>query len=188
VPGILDVTANSVSFQDSGVLGGKLTFWSLTPRGVVPINFGIELEALQFRPNIKMQSVGADGTVLGVPSTGTVTFGAKDLQTEIVSVNFLVRYPMGVTPDLPSGRANVYFGPGVGVQTTRLRQSGVGDQHDTAPMLQGFVGLRLFLIRYFSLFAEYKYTHAHQNFDSGPSHYKINLDSNLFVGGAGFHF
>src|SRR5215467_8412550 len=152
------------------------------------MNFGFELEALQFRPDIKMQSVGATGTVLGVPSTGTLTLGAKDLQTEIVSINFLVRYPIGVTPDPPSGRANVYFGPGLGVQSTRLRQPGVGDQHDTAPMLQGFVGARLFLIRYVSLFAEYKYTHAHQSFDSGLNHYKFNLDSNLFIGGAGIHF
>lgn len=188
VPGMADVTGKNVSFQDSGVLGGKLSFWSLTPHGVAPMNFGIELEALQFRPNIKMQSMAAEGTVLGVPSTGTLTLGAKDLQTEIVSINFLMRYPIGVTADLPSGRTSVYFGPGVGVQTTRLRQPSVGDQRDTAPMIQGFVGVRLFLIKYVSLFAEYKYTHAHQNFDSGPTHYKFNLDSNLFVGGAGVHF
>src|SRR5690348_5002684 len=91
VPGIVNVTGNSVSFQDSAVLGGKLTFWSLTPRGFVPINFGIELEALQFRHYIKMQSVAAAGTLLGVPSAGTLTLGAKDLQTGIVSINFLVR-------------------------------------------------------------------------------------------------
>jgi hypothetical protein len=136
-----------------------------------------------------MQSVGADGTLFGTPVPGTLTFTApKDLQTEIVAINFLVRYPIGITPDLPSGRFNVYFGPGAGIQMTRLRLPGTGDQHDTAPMVQGIVGLRLFLIRYVSLFTEYKYTHAHQSFDSGPSHYKFNLDSNLFIGGASIHF
>ena len=189
MPGIIDVTGHNVSFKDSAVLGGKVTFWSLTPHGVVPMNFGIELEALQFRPNLKMQSVPADGTVMGVPVTGTLTFTApKDLQTEIVAVNFLVRYPIGVTPDLPSGRFNVYLGPGAGVQYTRLREPGVGDSHDAAAMVQGILGARCFLFRHVSVFTEYKYTHAHQSFNSGSSQYKFNLDSNLFIGGASVHF
>ena len=182
------VTGHNVSFQDSAVLGGKLTFWSLTPHGVVPMNFGVELEALQFRPNVKGQTVPADGTASGVPVTGTLTLGPKDLQTEIVAVNFLVRYPIGVTSDLPSGRFNVYLGPGAGVQMTRLRQPGVGDSHDAAPMVQGILGARCFLFRHVSVFTEYKYTHAHQTFNSGPIQYKVNLDSNLFIGGLSVHF
>ena len=189
MPGVLDITGKNVSFQSSAVLGGKLTFWSLTPHGVDPVNFGIELEAFQFRPNIKMQSVSADGTAFGTPVAGTLTFNAPiDLQTEIYSLNFLVRYPLGVSPDLPSGRFNVYLGPGAGVQMTRLRQPGVGDAHDTAPMIQGLVGARLFLVSHVSVFSEYKYTHAHQSFDSAGSQYKFNLDSNHFLAGASVHF
>jgi hypothetical protein len=190
VPGVLDITGQNVSLKDSAVLGAKLSLWSLKAQRVAPVmNFGIELEALQFRPNVKSQTVNASGTLFGVPSTGTLTFLAPlDLQTGIVAVNFLVRYSFNVTPDLPNGRWYVYFGPGGGAQRTRLRQPGLGDQQDTAPMVQGLIGLKFFLARHISLFGEYKYTHAHQHFDSGPVQYSINLDSNLFIGGASIHF
>jgi hypothetical protein len=72
----------------------------------------------------------------------------------VLAANLLFRYPIWQTPEMPHRRVYPYIGAGVGVERARL--SGYATNHqetDYAPVIQGLVGIKLFLIKmpHFSL-------------------------------------
>lgn len=174
---------NSLSF------GGKATAWWVTPSKRLP-DVGFEVDITSFEMTLPAQQVNGLGTSNGFPAFLFVSFLAPiDFQSQTFALNFVGRYPIGITGDLPNGRWYPYVGIGGGVSRTKASFAGESTT-DLAPLLQGVIGVNLFLTKHVSLFTEYKRTHASHTFgfSSIQTNVDLTLSVNHLVAGVGVHF
>ncbi len=186
----LDGEALGVNLGDSIEFGGRITGWHIISGRARSMDLGVALDVTSFSSDLPIQTVEATGRFGPFP-LGSVTFLVPfDIRSHIVAINVLWRYPLGVSTGLPHGRWYPYFGLGGGISFSRMRIEGGPWRSDTAPLLQGLVGAKVFLARHLALFGEYKRSHATHDFDfaSGLFELKVSLDVNHFVGGVAFHF
>ena len=190
-------TAHGVNLNDSSTFGAKITAWHLPRRYNWQPQIGLELDYTKFTADAHPQVAGASGTSLtpGLELGSITFFGTQDFSVNILAANLLFRYPIWATPEMPQGRWYPYVGGGVGVE--RVRSSDFPPGHEAtnyAPAFQGLVGLKLFLIKNFAVFAEYKRTTARHTFDYNQASLspgyseRWTFASNLVVGGIAFHF
>ena len=183
-------TGKDVSLKDSVSFGGKLTGWWTGLRERTHLDVGLGLDVTQAYPDIKAQTVAATGSVGGVPVVGA-SFTKVGISSTLVGIDALVRYPLGVTPDLPNGRWTPYLGVGGGADIARATWQGASDT-DTAAALEVLGGVQVFLTRHLALFAEYKFTHADHTFAfTLPSIQETDKGTgnvNHLVGGLAWHF
>ena len=147
-----------VGFDTSVVFGGKVGFFFDPP--VLGGNFGLELEAYHFRPNIETQkvSLSSDGF------SGEFRLIGADLHVTVIGLNGLYRLPLSRSDEFPQGRFHPYAGVGLGAFIARLEtrtsvldvNTNVGDT-DVKPGFQALAGVRFFLTRHIALFGEYRF-------------------------------
>jgi opacity protein-like surface antigen len=184
-----NVTTQDLKLDRSASIGGKVGVWFTTIRPKTGIDFGLEFDVMNFRPDVQEgQVLRASGTVGGVPVSGLVT-NHSDLNATLFAVNLLARLPIAVSDELPNGRLSPYVGVGGGVQRTSIHPGGGDEGVDIAPAFQALAGLKVFLVRQVALFGEYKFTHASHTFGIDPTgEIKLDVTVNHFVAGLSLHF
>lgn len=178
-------TVLDAAYGNSKTLGGKVGMWFPGTRRWSGLDLGIELDVTNFQPDIQSGTRKATGTINGIPVTGTSTRAAKsDVNSTILAINGLVRFPMAISSEFPHGRLYPYIGGGIGMQNSSYESEGKAP-HDLA--LQALAGLQILLTRRVALFAEYKFTHAQQTFTFGSQDQTINFDVSHLVAGLAIH-
>jgi len=164
------LTAPDVKLEDSLSVGGKIGMWLTAPRKTWGIDVGFEIDVTHFNPDISNSTLELDATYFGL--------------------NVLARLPMGVTPDLPNGRWFPYIGIGGGGQRLAMKAPGTNEGRNTAPAFQGLGGIKVFLNKYFAVFAEGKFIYAshNQKLEGASIPLELDLSSVHGVGGLSFHF
>lgn len=186
-------TAHGLQKTDAPSWGAKATAWYLHKQHDWQPQVGIELDWTRFISARHAQTTGGSGTT-NSPGTqiGAISFSDRtDYSTNIVALNLLFRYPIGVSASLPEGRWYPYVGIGGGVQRTRSTNSSFGAQElSHAPEWQALAGVKLFLFRNLALFGEWKRTSATHKFSENFPDYQIStpIVSNHLTGGLALHF
>ncbi len=92
----------------------------------------------------------------------------NEVVVRTIAVNALFRIPFGVTEALPHGRWYPYLGVGGGVQHANMRLSDGSEDSNSALLVQGLGGVKIFIVRHVAIFREYKFTYADQTFVFDP--------------------
>jgi hypothetical protein len=163
------LTSPSINLENSPTFGGKVGMWITAPRKSSGLDVGFEFDVTHYNPHTIGNSLELSATYFGI--------------------NVLARMPMGVAPELPNGRWFPYLGVGGGGQHLSIDLLG-SNGRNTAPAFQGLGGIKVFLTKHISLFAEGKFIYAwHNQGVSGTSiPLEVNLKSAHSVGGLSFHF
>ena len=177
------LTLNDVKLANSPSIGGKLGVWITAPRKIWGIDVGAEIDVTDFNPD------ASSGQVLSSNFGPVGLIGTLDFHATYFGVNVLVRYPMGVTPELPNGRWFPYIGVGGGGLRLAFRAPGSNEDWSTAPAFQGLGGVKVFLSKHIAAFAEGKFIRASNSIETqGGGSVDLTVNSVHGVGGLSFHF
>lgn len=128
------------------------------------------------------------GSSGGLPVSGlSVPFPRVAISSTILAVNALLRWPLGVTPELPNGRWYPYIGLGGGADIAQAKALDL-EQTDAVPAWQVLGGVNFFLTRNLAAFAEYKFTQASHTFKFSYEYEKETASVNHLVAGLSWHF
>lgn len=184
----IDGEALNVELEEDYTFGAKLTSWERNIDIFARLDFGLELDLTALTAQMPAQTVSGEGVSAG-GAIGSITFPMSfDIQSHILAVNVLWRYPVHASEAFPSGRWYPYFGVGGGASLARMRQSGGPWRYDASPMFQGLAGLKFFLTRHLGVFTEYKRTQSTHDFSFTGFDLEVPLGANHFVGGLALHF
>lgn len=184
----IDGEAEGVELDEDFTLGAKLTSWERNLGLNGRLDFGFELDFTRMKAEMPAQTVGASG-VSSLGSLGSIAFLIPfDIQSNMLAVNLLWRYPVRESVAFPSGRWYPYFGVGGGASLARMRMSGGPWRYDASPVFQGLAGIKWFLTHQLGLFAEYKRTQATHDFSFTGFSLEVPLGANHVVGGLAMHF
>jgi opacity protein-like surface antigen len=156
-------TISDQSLKTSGLYGAKLGHYFKA----VPW-LGIEAEVYNTTPHIKQQSVTFSG-----PS-GPV--GSVDLPG--VNLRVLTLAPLNLTLRYHKTRLQPYLAVGPGIFFARIKDPSLtsdNTQSSTDFGLNAQVGLRYYITRHFTVFAEGKYNHVRFHFAETPPGINFNL-------------
>ncbi len=167
-------TVSDQSLKDSLLLGAKIGHYFSRARW-----FGLEAEMFYTTPHIKQQDItfrsnspitftpsgGGPSTPLGNELTAVGVQGVNFHVLTIAPLNFMFRYP--------GRRLQPYIGVGPGIFVARIKDPSItqGDnsQSSTKIGLNSLVGVRYFLTRHVSAFAEGKYNYVRFDFSENPN-------------------
>ena len=167
-------TVDGQSLKSSLLLGAKIGHYFSRARW-----FGLEAEMFYTTPHIKQQDItlrsgtpftftpsgGGPSTSLGNELTSVGIQGVNFHVLTIAPLNFLFRYP--------GNRLQPYIGVGPGIFIARIKDPSItqGDnsQSSTKFGLNSFIGIRYYLTRHVSAFAEGKYNLVRFNFSENPN-------------------
>lgn len=177
-------TFKDVELDTSVVFGGKVGHYL----EVFP-QFGLELEAYHFAPDVDNQTVQTN--LSGPTQTGTA-----DIDVTGIGLNGLYRFQLLKESAYPRGRLQPYLGVGLGIFIANLETlvlTQVDDDTDTQVGFQGIAGARYFVSKTVSLFAEYKFIQTSDfefELSEGALTGRIETDltSHLIYAGIAFHF
>ena len=167
-------TVSDQSLKDSLMVGGKIGHYFSRLRW-----FGLEAEVFYSTPHIKQQDItfrsGAPFTF--TPSGGGPAVPAGNEQTAvgIEGAHFQVWTiaPLNLVFRYPGRRLQPYIGVGPGIFIGRIKDTsitqGENSQSSTKLGLNTFIGVRYFLTRHVSAFAEGKYNYVRFNFEENPN-------------------
>jgi opacity protein-like surface antigen len=161
IPG---ATVSDQALTSSILYGGKVGHYFTA----VPW-FGLEAEAYNTTPHIKQQDLeffAPSGTSVG--------------SVNVTGANFrvLTLAPLNVTLRYHKTRLQPYIAIGPGIFFARLKDPALtsdNTQSDTAFGLNAQVGLRYYITKHFTVFAEGKFNHARFNFSETPPGPSFNL-------------
>jgi hypothetical protein len=156
-------TAQDVKLDSSGSYGMKLTAWTTALRPKNGFDLGIEIDHTRFSADTRAQTVSASGMSQGnaVPSAFV---NKNEVGVRTIAVNALFRIPYGITEALPHGRWYPYLGVGGGVQHATMRRTDGSEDSNSALLVQGLAGIKIFVVRHVAIFGEYKFTYADHSF------------------------
>lgn len=179
----LGVTVRDLKLDNSPTFGGKIGIWFTGPRKTLGLDFGTEIDVTNLDPDI------ARGQILQTNGGGLAFTTGSNLNATYFGMNVLIRYPIGVTQDLPNGRWFPYIGVGGGGLRVTFQQPGFTKCWNTAPALQGIGGVKVFLTKYIAAFVEGKFIHASSSieFREGAS-IDLTVNSVHGTGGLSLHF
>jgi opacity protein-like surface antigen len=182
-----DLTATGARLTAGLSVGGKLTAWRRRGvRGQGP-DLGLELDVTRFGPDLRSQTTAASGIIAGNLTT-QATLTEVELDTTIVAINLLARFPMSVRDDLPNGRWYPYVGIGAGAAVTSAKSVvGISDT-STEPAFQFLGGIKYFVTSHVGIFAEYKFTHASHEFRLATTREQIIINASHLVVGLAAHY
>jgi opacity protein-like surface antigen len=167
-------TVSDQSLKNSLMVGGKIGHYFSKLRWL-----GVEAEVFYSTPHIKQQDItfrsgapftfapsgGGPSTSVGNDLTAVGIQGAHFQVWTIAPLNFVLRYP--------GNRLQPYVGVGPGIFIGRIKDTSVtqgeNSQSSTKLGLNTFVGVRYFLTRHVSAFAEGKYNYVRFNFEENPN-------------------
>lgn len=188
-------TISDQSLKTSFMLGGKIGHYLSKARW-----FGFEAEMFYSTPHIKQQNITLRS---GTPFTFTPSSGgpSQPLGNELTSVgvpgvNFsvLTIAPLNLMFRYPGNRLQPYIGIGPGIFIARIKDPSVtqGDnsQSSTKLGLNTLIGVRYFLTRHVSAFAEGKYNYVRFDFEENPNFFGFKATYNPFTAafGISYHF
>lgn len=172
-----DLTAFDVNFKNSATFGGKIgRFFGPS----LPVQFGLEASVSHFSPDIEAQTVDASGILFGVPVAGTIDLNRIELGATNVAAHLLVRLP---TPVIEP-----YAGVGGGAQRLKARFIDGTSDSDWGGLFEVLAGVRVPLVPFVALFAEYTFSLSPHTFEDGTNKDKFTLKTNQIVGGVALHF
>ena len=198
--GTLDIpsgtTVSEQSLKTSFMLGGKIGHYFSSPRW-----FGLEAEIFYSTPHIKQQDIKfrSDTPFTFTPAGGgpSTSIGPGEFPVGVVpGVNFhvLTIAPLNLMFRYPGNRLQPYIGIGPGIFIARIKDPSVtqGDnsQSSTKLGLNALIGVRYFLTRHVSAFAEGKYNYVRFNFAENPNFFGFNATYTPInvVFGVSYHF
>jgi opacity protein-like surface antigen len=188
-------TVSDQSQTTSFLFGGKIGHYFSKARW-----FGLEAEIFYSTPHIKQQDITLRS---GTPFTFTPSGGgpSSSLGNELTSVgvqgaNFsvLTIAPLNLIFRYPRYRLQPYIGIGPGIFIASIKDPSItqGDnsQSSTKLGLNTLVGVRYYLTRHVSAFAEGKYNYVRFNFEENPNFFGFNATySPISVAfGIAYHF
>ena len=188
-------TISDQSLKNSLLLGGKIGHYFSRARWL-----GIEAELFYSTPHIKQQDLTFRS---GTPFTFTPSGGgpSTSLGNELTSVgiqgvNFhvLTVAPLNIVFRYPKTRLQPYIGIGPGIFIARIKDPSItqGDasQSSTQLGLNSFIGVRYYITRHVSAFAEGKYNYVRFHFAENPNFFGFNATyAPISVSfGIGYHF
>lgn len=179
-------TAHDVKLDSSGSYGVKLSAWTTALRAKNGFDLGLEIDHTRFSADTRAQTVAAGGVNQGTAVTSAFV-KKNDTSLRTVAVNALFRIPYGVTEQLPHGRWYPYIGVGGGVQHATMRLSDGSEDSNTALLVQGLGGVKIFIIRHVAIFGEYKYTHAEHSFIFDTTRNQV-IQAHHITFGVALHF
>ena len=171
-------TVSDQSLKTSFMLGGKIGHYLSKARW-----FGLEAEIFYSTPRIKQQNITLTS---GTPFTFTPSGGGPSTSlanlppAEVPGVNFsvLTIAPLNLMFRYPGNRLQPYIGIGPGIFFARIKDPSItqGDnsQSSTKLGLNTLIGIRYFLTRHVSAFAEGKYNYVRFNFAENPNFFGFN--------------
>ena len=188
-------TVSDQSLKNSLLLGAKIGHYLSRARW-----FGLEAEIFYTTPHIKQQDIkftsgtpftftpsgGGPSTSLGNEAPFAGVPGVNFHVLTIAPLNFVFRYP--------GNRLQPYIGVGPGIFIARLKDPSVtqGDnsQSSTKLGLNSFIGVRYYLTRHVSAFAEGKYNYVRFNFSENPNFFGFDATYAPISGafGVSYHF
>jgi opacity protein-like surface antigen len=176
----------STEVDNSAVIGGKIGYWF----DFFPL-VGAELDIYAFSPDIFSPPQTSGSVRLTTPNT-------FDVSVTSVSFNLMGRYPLLKSPDFPRGRIQPYIGIGPGLFITSIEdlepdpRDNIGSKTLTFGGLQIIGGLKFFILKKLSLFAEYKFSHFTADLSGASERFNLgatqNIDASHFYGGVAYHF
>jgi opacity protein-like surface antigen len=176
----------STDVDNSAIVGGKIGYWF----DFFPL-VGAELDIYGFSPDINVPPQISSGVALTVPFNFNVSVTA-------ISFNLMGRYPLLKSPAFPRGRIQPYIGIGPGLFITSIEDLepntdfSLGSKTLAFGGLQVIGGLKFFLLKKLSLFAEYKFTHFTADLSGLANDFSLggtqNIDASHFYGGVAYHF
>jgi Outer membrane protein beta-barrel domain len=156
-------TAQDVKLDSSGSYGMKLTAWTTALRPKNGFDLGIELDHTRFSADTRAQTASAGGVSQGV-AVQSAFVNKNEVGIRSIAVNALFRIPYGVTEALPHGRWYPYVGVGGGVQRATMRLTDGSEDSNSALLVQGLAGIKIFIVKHVAIFGEYKFTYADHSF------------------------
>jgi opacity protein-like surface antigen len=176
----------STDVDNSAIIGGKIGYWF----DFFPL-VGAELDIYAFSPDIFSPPQTSGSVELTAPNN-------FDVSVTAVSFNLMGRYPLLKSPDFPRGRLQPYIGIGPGLFITSIEdlepipENNIGSKTLTFGGLQIIGGVKFFLLKKLSLFAEYKFSHFTADLSGSSERFTLgatqNIDANHFYGGVAYHF
>ena len=188
-------TVSDQSLKTSFMVGGKIGHYFSRAQW-----FGLEAEIFYSTPHIKQQDITVHS---GTPITFTPSGGGPStpVANEFTYVGFpgahfsvLTIAPLNLMFRYPGNRLQPYIGIGPGIFIARIKDPSVtqGDdsQSSTKIGLNTLIGVRYFLTRHVSAFAEGKYNYVRFNFEENPNFFGFNATyTPITVGfGISYHF
>ena len=156
-------TISDQSLKTSGLYGAKLGHYFQA----VPW-LGLEAEAYSTTPHIKQQSVTFSG-----PSGPVGSIELPGVNLRVVTVA-----PLNLTLRYHKTRLQPYIAVGPGIFFARIQDPSLtsdNTQSSTAFGLNAEAGLRYYITRHFTVFAEGKYNHVRFDFPETPPGSNFNL-------------
>src|SRR5574341_456118 len=171
-------TISDQSLKTSLLLGGKIGHYFSKARWL-----GLEAEIFYSTPHIKQQNITLrSGTQFTfTPSGGgpPIPIG-NESTTEVPGANFhvLTIAPLNFVFRYPGYRLQPYIGVGPGIFIARIKDPSItqGDnsQSSTQLGLNSFIGVRYYITRHVSAFAEGKYNYVRFHFAENPNFIGFN--------------
>lgn len=156
-------TAQDVKLDSSGSYGMKLTAWTTALRPKNGFDLGIEIDHTRFSADTRAQTASASGISQG-NAVRSAFVNKNEVGVRTIAVNALFRIPYGITEALPHGRWYPYLGVGGGVQHATMRLTDGSEDSNSALLVQGLAGIKIFIVRHVAIFGEYKFTYADHSF------------------------
>jgi len=172
-------TVSDQSLKTSFMVGGKIGHYFSRARW-----FGLEAEIFYSTPHIKQQDItirsgtpftltpsgGGPNMPLGNEFTAVGVQGANFSVLTIAPLNLMFRYP--------GNRLQPYIGIGPGIFIASIKDPAItqGDNSQSSTKLgvNTLIGVRYFLTRHVSAFAEGKYNYVRFNFEENPNFFGFN--------------
>ena len=188
-------TVSDQSLKTSLMFGGKIGHYFSRAQW-----FGLEAEIFYSTPHIKQQDITIQS---GTPITFTPSSGGPSIPVanEVTAQGFpgahfsvLTIAPLNLMFRYPGNRLQPYIGIGPGIFIARIKDPSItqGDnsQSSTKLGLNALIGVRYFLTRHVSAFAEGKYNYVRFNFEENPNFFGFNATyTPITVGfGVSYHF
>lgn len=188
-------TISDQSLKTSFMVGGKIGHYFSRARW-----FGLEAEIFYSTPHIKQQdiTIRSDTPITFTPSGGGSStpvaneFTAVGVQGAHFSV--LTIAPLNLMFRYPGNRLQPYIGIGPGIFIARIKDPSItqGDdsQSSTKLGLNTLIGVRYFLTRHLSAFAEGKYNYVRFDFEENPNFFGFEATYTPITAalGVSYHF
>lgn len=188
------VKVSDQSLETSFMFGGKIGHYLSKARW-----FGFEAEIFYSTPHIKQQDITlrTDAPItVTLPGGGPTTIPQGEFTAVgVQGANFhvLTIAPLNLMFRYPGNRLQPYIGVGPGIFIARIKtpvSQGDDSQSSTKLGLNTLIGVRYFLTRHVSAFAEGKYNYVRFNFEENPNFFGFNATySPISVAfGIAYHF
>ena len=165
-------TLKDVAFDTSPSFGGRIGYWF----SGFPIGLGLDVG--YFRPDIKKQSTSVSGFAAGIAELDSARL---DITT--VGFDLMARLPLVKSTEFPQGRVQPYVTAGPAVFLSNFEGTS-----NTSLGLKVGTGVTWMLFRNFGVFAEYRFTHVHPEFEDSGVKLKTDLNTHHVLGGVTLRF